>query len=133
MDNPTMTRFEQHFTIDEANELLPEIRAVLARARDMRDTVLEGHNHVLNDIRKGALNGGNARVSAYLDVLTHLTRSVGALQERGLVIQDIDRCLVDFPAIHDGREVLLCYELSDGDVIRCYHEVNGGYASRRPI
>ena len=40
--------------------------------------------------------------------------------------------LVDFPAIIDGEEVLLCWR-SDEDEILFYHGFSDGYAGRKPI
>ena len=40
--------------------------------------------------------------------------------------------LVDFPAIIDGKEVFLCWK-SDEDDIRYYHEMETGFAGRKPI
>lgn len=40
--------------------------------------------------------------------------------------------LVDFPAIIDGQEVLLCWR-SDEEDLQFYHEIDAGYAGRKPI
>ena len=40
--------------------------------------------------------------------------------------------LVDFPAIIDGKEVLLCWR-SDEDDILYYHGFEDGYAGRKEI
>ena len=60
------------------------------------------------------------------DPLTEIT-------DQGIVIQDIDRGLIDFPAFIHGEEVFLCYELSDGDRIQYYHGLNAGYAGRQKL
>ncbi len=40
--------------------------------------------------------------------------------------------LVDFPAMIDNKEVMLCWR-SDEDEIKWYHDVDAGYAGRKPI
>ncbi len=40
--------------------------------------------------------------------------------------------LVDFPVVHDGREVLLCWLEGDRE-LTWYHEIEHGFAGRRPI
>jgi len=40
--------------------------------------------------------------------------------------------LVDFPAVIDNEEVLLCWR-SDEDDIRFYHGIEEGFAGRKPI
>ena len=51
---------------------------------------------------------------------------------RGVIIKDFDRGLVDFPHWREGREVLLCWELSE-DRVRFWHDLETGYAGREPI
>jgi hypothetical protein len=40
--------------------------------------------------------------------------------------------MVDFPAIIDGKDVLLCWK-SDEEDITFYHEVEAGFAGRKLI
>lgn len=60
-------------------------------------------------------------------------RLLNALQSQGIVIQDVERGLIDFPSIRDGREVFLCYELSDGLSIGYFHDIDAGFAGRQEI
>jgi hypothetical protein len=57
---------------------------------------------------------------------------LGALEEAGIVIKDIDRGLIDFPAIIDGREVFLCWEMGE-DEVAFWHDLESGYGGRRPL
>jgi len=63
-------------------------------------------------------------------LLEDLLREIHA---KGIVIQDIERGLIDFPAFRDSEEVLLCYEISDGDRIQYWHGLDDGFAGRQPI
>ena len=47
-------------------------------------------------------------------------------------IRDLERGLVDFPALIDGREVYLCWQLGETD-IAFWHELETGFGSRRPL
>lgn len=60
-------------------------------------------------------------------------RLLNALQTQGIIIQDVERGLIDFPTIRDGREVFLCYELNDGSSIGYFHDIAAGYAGRQKI
>jgi hypothetical protein len=57
---------------------------------------------------------------------------LGALQEAGIVVRDIDRGLIDFPTIRDGEEVYLCWELGE-DSIDWWHDLEDGYRGRQPL
>jgi hypothetical protein len=49
-----------------------------------------------------------------------------------VVLRDVERGLIDFPALRDGQEVYLCW-LIDEDEISCWRELDAGFAGRRPL
>jgi hypothetical protein len=61
-----------------------------------------------------------------------LREQIEAIQETGCVIKDIEVGLVDWPAIHQGREVLLCWKYGEPEVA-FWHETHTGFAGRRPV
>ena len=61
-----------------------------------------------------------------------MRRLLGALEEADIVVRDIDRGLIDFPAILDGEEVYLCWELGE-DAIGFWHDLETGYRGRQPL
>ena len=57
----------------------------------------------------------------------------GLLQEfqrREIQIKDLERGLIDFPALIGGKEVFLCWEQDEED-IEFWHELDAGYADGR--
>jgi hypothetical protein len=64
--------------------------------------------------------------------LVELSRAVGELEAVEIVLRDVDRGLIDFPALRDGEEVYLCW-LVDEDEIGYWHEPGAGFAGRRPL
>jgi hypothetical protein len=54
------------------------------------------------------------------------------IEQSGIVLRDIDRGLVDFPALIDGREVLLCWELGEEEVAY-WHDLDTGFDGREPL
>ncbi len=61
-----------------------------------------------------------------------MRRILGALEEAGIVIKDIDRGLIDFPALMDDREVFLCWELGE-DEVGYWHDLESGFGGRQPL
>ena len=53
-------------------------------------------------------------------------------QCREIQVKDLDRGLVDFPALLSGNEVFLCWELGEDD-IGFWHELDAGYAGRERL
>ncbi len=86
--------------------------------------------------------------------LVELSRAAGELQAVEIVLRDIDRGLIDFPAIApddsgaahdcggagcpargtpDGQEVYLCWLIDEEDEIGFWHEPDAGFGGRRPL
>jgi len=65
--------------------------------------------------------------------LVELSRAAGELEAVDIVLRDIDRGLIDFPAIRDGQEVYLCWLVDDEESIGFWHDPEAGFAGRRPL
>ena len=61
-----------------------------------------------------------------------LVRRVPRLEAVDIVLRDVDRGLIDFPAVRGGAEVYLCW-LLDEDEIGYWHEPDAGFPGRRPL
>jgi len=57
---------------------------------------------------------------------------LAGFQERQILIKDLTRGLIDFPAILGGKEVFLCWE-SDEDDIEFWHDLEAGYGGREKL
>jgi hypothetical protein len=121
----------RHFTLDEANALLPRLNDLLHRLRSAKDELTDSEAHeLLADSAPG--NGGGDAGQQVGEAFLEVRRMLGALEESGIVLRDIDRGLVDFPALIDGREVYLCWELGE-DEIAYWHDLETGFGGRQPL
>lgn len=50
----------------------------------------------------------------------------------GIQVKSIEPGLLDFPALLGNREVLLCWQEGEPEIGH-YHDLEGGFAGRRPI
>jgi hypothetical protein len=129
----------RHFTPDEANELLPTIRALaesMVERRRAHLDALERQEQLETRIRG---NGGGippaelAEVAAVVDrEARELARIVDEIGEHGVQVKDVDEGLVDFPALRRGETVLLCWKVGEEE-IGYWHTVDDGFAGRRPL
>jgi hypothetical protein len=122
---------DRHFTAEEANRLLPRIDPVLRRLRQARDRLTDSELHeALSEAVPANGGGGPGRQvgQAFLEVRELLAE----LAEIGIVLRDIDRGLIDFPAIFEGREVYLCWQL-DEDEVAYWHDLESGFGGRQPL
>jgi hypothetical protein len=122
------------FTIQEANALLPEVRVILARIQRAHRKLSRYRNQAKKAAEAAELGGGGmAEGVAYASVLTELTVQISDLEALGVQIKDFERGLVDFPSLRDGRVVLLCWQLGEGDELEWWHDVDAGFAGRTPL
>jgi len=127
----TELAFERHFTREEANALLPQLKQLLRQLRDAKDELTDAEAHeVLSEAAAG--NGGGSEGHQVGVAFLEVRRLLEAIEESGIVLRDIDRGLVDFPAVMDGREVYLCWELGEDDV-GYWHDLESGYRGREPL
>jgi len=57
---------------------------------------------------------------------------VNAIHGHGAIVKDPDTGLVDFPAVREGEEILLCWQLGEEQVAH-WHGLEEGFAGRRPL
>ena len=122
---------ERHFTVEEANALLPTLDGLLRRLRDERDRLTDTEAHeLLSDAAPG--NGGGQPGREVGEAFLAVRALLAEIQELGIVIRDVDRGLIDFPAILEGREVYLCWERGESE-IAWWHDLEAGFGGRQPL
>ncbi len=122
------------FTLDEANKTLTKVRPVVARIRLIHSKVAEYREFSLAASNSSQFGGGGMEGgSRYVKLLTEFGRQTSKLDSLGVQIKDFSRGLIDFPCERDGRIVLLCWQLGEGDEIEWWHDMEAGFAGRQPI
>jgi hypothetical protein len=122
---------ERHFTVEEANALIPKVEPLLQQLREAKDGLTDEEAHeALSE--SAPTNGGGEHGRVVGESFLEVRRLLGALEESGLILRDIDRGLLDFPAVIDGREVYLCWELGETE-IGFWHELDTGFGGRKPL
>ena len=130
---------ERYFTPSEANELLAEVRPLAESLVEHRDGMRLAAERRARLTARIAGNGGDLdpQEPGELDEQFEresqaVARAVEGLQRLGLLVKDLDRGLVDFPALRYGEEVLLCWQVGE-DEIAYWHGVDEGFAGRKPL
>ena len=136
-----MSRF---YDIDAANAAVPEldgILSVLAEQRAelvrLRDEVLAGgaagRRRAGDRHRAAARSDGEAPISNDLrlirlrmqGLIDQMAAGVARIDALGLTLRDIERGLVDFPALVAGRQVWLCWQFGE-TAIAWWHDLETG-------
>ncbi|HVC79658.1 MAG TPA: DUF2203 domain-containing protein [Chloroflexota bacterium] len=131
--------FTRIFTLTEACALLPTIKDQFRRFHRAREAAvwtaeeleaMEGKRTRANTLefarplraRREALGALNAE----------MREAVSAVQDLGVVIKRLSPALIDFPSVRGDRVIFLCWQ--DGEeTIRHWHEIDAGFAGRRPL
>lgn len=122
------------FSVEEANALLPTVRHILKKIKAAHTRMLS-HRDAAKHAAEGAeLGGGGMPGGArYIAALLALASNCGELETLGIQLKDYERGLIDFPSLRDGRVVLLCWQLGEGDQLEWWHDVDAGFAGRQPL
>ncbi len=124
-------RFEKHYTLEEARALLPQVRVWLKRLSEFRRE-LERYDKRLTSLMNPGHDVGGDLVNAWIRTLAGMQEVLAEFQRREIHVKDLQRGLIDFPAIIGGREVFLCWEQDEED-IEFWHDLDGGYAGRERL
>ena len=126
-----MFKFKKHYTTDEARLLLPQIGKWLARLNHCRERIEQLEKRFEGLLAEGYDIGGD-NVNEYIRTLTDLRSVLVEFHTREIQIKDVERGLIDFPSMREGREVFLCWQSGEED-IEHWHELDSGFAGREPI
>jgi hypothetical protein len=139
-----MSRF---YDIDAANATLPELDGIVGVLREqraelvrLRDEVLEAGSPESSSSIGGSGGSGEATISADLrtirlrmqGLIDQMAAGVARIDALGLTLRDIERGLVDFPALVMGRQVWLCWQPGE-TTIGWWHDLEAGFDGRRPL
>jgi hypothetical protein len=124
-------RHSRHYTLEEAEAARPWVGARVRDARSALDILIAPDARAATADLNLELGGGwPGRPVA--EATLRFQRCVADLHGREIVVRDLASGLVDFPALRDGAEVYLCW-LVDEDEIGFWHELDAGFAGRRPL
>ena len=125
------TVFTEHFTVAEARELLPQVRAWFNEVDALTDRIRKSDECLAPRLKAGADLGGSEVSSQFRD-MGRVQSIISEFNRRQIQIKDLQRDLIDFPAILDEREVFLCWERSENDLTH-WHDLESGFAGRQPL
>jgi hypothetical protein len=130
---------ERHFSIEEANEALDEVRPLTEELVVHRRALVKLQERQAAVTTRIAGNGGNVEPHELEDVQERLdeevagiARCVARIHEVGALVKDLDVGLVDFPATRNGEEILLCWRLGEAEV-GFWHGLGEGFSGRMPL
>jgi len=127
------------FTIEQANAMLPLVRAITSDLAALAKDVVE-RRHRLALLTSGRdLKPGDPYSDELAQMETELERDASRLQEYvdelrelGVEPKGAVEGLVDFPCRLEGRLALLCWKLGEPEVLY-WHDLDSGFGGRQPL
>ena len=121
-----------YYTPKEANQALVVVRPLIEEMTRLGEKIRERQPELWSVAQKSAGNGGNPELSRTLKEFDRLDALLHQLQDMGIQVKDLIAGLIDFVALHDGREVYLCWKYGEASV-EYWHEIEDGFAGRQLI
>jgi len=127
-----MAHFSKHFTLDEANALLPHVLSVFEQIHSIREELSHRQEELERLHKAFPGNGGDKTGAELVSFSESVARLVSGLEEKGVMVKDVDTGLCDFPYIRDGEEVFLCWKIGE-KTIGFWHDIESGFRGRQPL
>ena len=125
---------KKYFTIDEAEELLPNVERILRRtiklnkALDLLSSIeIEVYDDDYDNLRR------ITKLNKHFHKLSYeFYANIEKIEDIGCIIKDLEIGIIDFYSEFEGGEIFLCWKLGEKK-IKFWHEADSGYEGRRPI
>lgn len=128
-----------HFTVEEAESAIPWMQRAVESMRDASADAQEAQSQLsalMDSIQSNGRESHGEEWEAQQAAIEESAKTVRAVldefSDRGIILRDVQRGLVDFPAMREDREVYLCW-LYGETRIEYWHEVDTGFDGRQPL
>ena len=131
---------ERHFSVEEAQDLLPVLEGLLRTAITGKQEIEVIDREFQELAHRVFLSGGTylnvvklaARKAEREHIAQRVKDAVTEIHATGVQVKDLDIGLLDFPCTVDGETVLLCWKLGESRITH-WHGMSEGFAGRKPI
>src|SRR5690606_26704015 len=96
----------KYFTVEEANRALPYISRIVSDVAEVYGRIVE----IRRDLEAEDAAAPGSLEREYDRCMDRLSTLIDELHDVGVELKDFEKGLIDFPALYDQREVLLCWK-----------------------
>ena len=122
---------KKYFTLSEARRALPLVKRIAQDLQAAQKERIRLHEQMMAN-GKRPMAELEALAAQFERLTDRMERLLAELAQIGVELMDASTALLDFPALHEGREVMLCWK-GDEETITHWHEALGGFAGRKPV
>ncbi len=130
------------FNLEQANELVPVVRDLLAELRKIRKAIQSKEIDIDvamilasddgKQMDKIAPKAVTRDVDAFNILVEDFHQVAKRFEELGCELKDLDKGLVDFYSLRDGNLVYLCW-MEGEDTVTHWHTLEDGFPGRKPL
>ena len=128
---------KQQYTLDEANAMLPLLRAILRDVTTLANDLRDRYERIVRLQQAKGLD--KAHEEEVQQLLGEFERGQEKMHEYELELEKLDvelkdyyTGLIDFRSMRDGKEVYLCWRLGEPEIAH-WHELNAGFSGRKKL
>ena len=128
--------FPRLFTVDEANELLPNVRVLVEQILENIRRLKSASETV---IRKEGLDPETPNLMNRLRDDSEIAKLIGQVKgwveeinSYGCICKGVEQGLIDFPCMLGAEVVFLCWQIGEPG-IGYWHRIEDGFAGRKPL
>ena len=130
----------RYFNLESANELIPFLTDRIQQMQKIKSQILQ----IVSDLEKKGMQLEELFKKADLSpeeksrrqILENLGDEINSfmfeVQERGVLLKDIEKGLVDFYAKIAGQDALLCWKLGESEIL-FWHDLESGFPGRKTL
>jgi len=130
----------QHFTVAEAESLLPVVERAIRDAIELKQFYIQAEQVLEQESRRITMSGGAMVNSVKLQAersrrdtcAQQLNQAIEKIHSFGCEVKDLDIGLIDFRTFYRGEEVYLCWRLGETGITH-WHGITEGFRGRKPI
>ena len=131
---------ERTFTLQEAQELLPVLAALLKRAMEGKRRIEEAEAEtrrlwnrifVMGGVQVDLVEAARRKVESE-KAAQQVKDALAEITAAGVQVKDLDLGLLDFPCVVGERVILLCWKAGE-QTIAHWHTTDEGFAGRKPL
>lgn len=128
--------FPRLFTVDEPNELLPNVRVLVEQILENIRRLKSASETV---IRKEGLDPETPNLMNRLRDDSEIAKLIGQVKgwveeinSYGCICKGVEQGLIDFPCMLGAEVVFLCWQIGESSVNH-WHRIEDGFTGRKPL
>ncbi|MGB0386568.1 MAG: DUF2203 domain-containing protein [Ardenticatenaceae bacterium] len=121
-----------YFTVEEANQVLPDLEVLALEAMAVYKRIKALHPQIKGVLNKSPAGSGSRAASQMTMAFIRLEEIENKMKDLGAKLKEPDIGVCDILALHEGRDVYLCWQYGE-ERIEWWHELHTGFQARRHV